>query len=400
MRSDADRRERRQRERERGAALTEFAIVVPLFSAMVFGSMVLTELGVFKLKTQEIARFGAWSFTQHPLSSYEGDEFDHQEKFVAARNAVADEMAEVYSDLDGARARLLPAPGAWGMTALALYEPPAAGRDFRNETVQLVPTWAQGDWSNPLSAVGMLLGMLGVGTGTESFAGGPFRRLHFNHQGQVSARATVRLVLPVDVERMRRTVALAGVGRPRGADLRRWLPAGRPIRDEDNQPIEVVLVADPWKIHEGFSVHPRHASGYANMVGEVSDNGLTALPGGQLLGWLTGLGQSLKKIPVGVSTILGFTPSVPGAHLFSRPYVHRRGERPTYSGTIQPGQVNIFAYTGHDEPQEESAVTNFESGPLYLDPRSPGDSEYLESLNRRGPNFMGCRTPETRGCWE
>jgi hypothetical protein len=286
------------------------------------------------------------------------------------------------------------------MTATALYEP-AEASDFRTRPAQFLPSWGQQEWADPLSAIGMVLGMLGFGTGTESFASGPFRRLHFNHAGQVSARASVRIVPPVQPERSLRNQAVGRLGGERGMDLRRYLPsvAGRVLRDENNRPIEVVLVADSWKIHEGQTAHPGRDAGYARMVQEVSDNGLTALPGGQIFSFLAGLNQSLKRIPGGVTSLLGFQPSDPRSHLFSRPYISQRAERPVYSGQVQAGQVNIFQYVG-ERPQESGAVTNFETMPLYLDPQSPGDSKYLESLNRRGRTFMGCPTPEKRGCWE
>ncbi len=385
--------------RQRGASLTEFAIVVPLVVAVFYASMYLTELGAFKLKAQEIARYGAWAFTQHPLSNYESDNFNHNDRFNRARDAVADELTAVYLDLDGAKDRALPI-GAWGLTATALYEP-AQGSDFRNQPAAFLPTWAQQDWASPLSTIGLILNFLGLGTGTESFASGPFTRLHFNHRGQVSARASVRIVPPIQPDRLRRNVAVAALGAERGMDLGRFLPtvSGRVLRDENSRPIETTLIADPWKIHEGLSAHPARDSGYARMVQEVSDNGLKALPGGQIIGFLTGLNQSLKKLPGGLTQIFGFQPSDPRSHLVSRPYTRPRGQQPSYRGTPQPGQVDIFHYVG-ERAQESGAVTNFETMPLYLDPESASGSKYLESLNERGPNFMGCRTAGKRGCWE
>ena len=44
-------------------------------------------------------------------------------------------------------------------------------------------------------------------------------------------------------------------------------------------------------------------SGYARMVTEVSDNGIKALPGGQLIAWLTGLGDQLKRLPPGLTVL-------------------------------------------------------------------------------------------------
>ena len=76
--------------RERGASLTEFAIVIPVIVAMFYGAIYLTELGAFKLKSQEIARYSTWAFTQHPLSAYDDEDLKHNEAWTRAREAVAE----------------------------------------------------------------------------------------------------------------------------------------------------------------------------------------------------------------------------------------------------------------------------------------------------------------------
>jgi hypothetical protein len=395
---------RMKRRTERGASLTEFALVIPVIVAMFYGSVYLTELGAFKLKAQEIARYSSWAFTQHPLSAYEDENFKHNEAWNNAREAVTDELTRLYSDLDGARERALPIEGAWGETMMSVYEPPTGLSGFSNRPAQFVPSWGQMEWAEPLSALGMALSILGFGTGTESFASGPSSRLKFNTRGQITARANVQTLPPVlpNPERALKAAAIAELGGERGADLSRWFPAGREIRDDRQRRMENTLLVDSWRIHDGFSAHPKRTpvSGYAHMVENVSDNGITALPGGQIIGWITGLRDHLKRLPSGLTVIFGFQPSNPNSHLFSRPYSSRRTQpRPRLTGQIERGQVDIFKYTPANRPQESDAVTNFETGPLWLDATGQ-DKSYYDLLNRRGKNFMGCPRPEERGCWE
>ncbi|MFM2152033.1 MAG: hypothetical protein RL199_468 [Pseudomonadota bacterium] len=47
---------------QRGSALTEFVIVLPLFVLLVYWAQFFTDLGIFKLKTEEAARFAVWEF--------------------------------------------------------------------------------------------------------------------------------------------------------------------------------------------------------------------------------------------------------------------------------------------------------------------------------------------------
>ncbi|MEE8410848.1 MAG: TadE family protein, partial [Myxococcota bacterium] len=281
---------------QRGSSLTEFAIVAPLFITLIYGSLYLTDVGNFKLKAQEIARFGTWSFTQHPLSNYEDGNFRHDDSFTDARNAISDDLYDVYYDLDGANDRFLPVPGAWSKTMSAQYVPPTAA-DLRNRPVQLLPSWAQIQWTSPLSSLGMALSILGFGTGTESLVSGPFQRLRLNRMGKITGRSRVIILPPIRPDEARQSIAMARHGGVRGADLRDWLPAGQTLRDTGGGQISNTLVADSWKVHDGASAHPLNRRGYANIVTEVSDNGITALPGGQILAFITGLNAQLRKLP-------------------------------------------------------------------------------------------------------
>ncbi|MBI3179857.1 MAG: pilus assembly protein [Deltaproteobacteria bacterium] len=387
---------------ERGAALVELAITAPLFLALIYGSLYLTDIGVFKLKAQEAARHAAWSFTQYPLSDYEN--FRHPNKFNDARDAVTAEMSTLYEDLEGAIDRPALLPGKYGQTAMAMYQEPTS-LDLRNRPVGMLPEWAQIQWAEPLSEMGMILSLLGVGTGSESFVSGPFQRLKLNHMGQVSGRAQVIMLPPIrpgNTLAWLTAQAMAKVGKDRGADLTAWLPrlSGTRLRDTGGGPIEVTLVADSWRVTEGFSAHPKHEGDYSRVVGEINERAVSALPGGSILNFLLNLGGGggcgLGALS-GLQDLTGLSSACPEVHLFSRPYIAQRNGR-AYTGSPQPGQSDIFRYTGGQA--EGGAVVNFETGALYDDPDNLDGSPYLKALNDRGPYFMGCDRAEERGCWE
>ncbi len=385
---------------ERGAALVEVAITAPVFLALIYASLYLTDIGVFKLKAQEVARYSAWSFTQHPLSDYE--DFDHMQKFRDARDAIAAELPEMYADLDGASDRPTLLPGKWGQTAMASYEEP----DSANFTYRKpgLPDWAQISWAEPLSEMGLVLSVLGFGTGSDSLLSGMFERMEMNTMGQVSGEAVVKLKPPIRPGSRDWEVAkeMAAVGKARGADLSRWLPSftGVRLRDTGGGDIAATLVVDPWRVTNGFSAHPRQAGDYARAVGKVNDHAIDGLPGGPLWSFLLDLlggGDCGLEDLHGREGETGISDACPEVHLFSRPYISQRHSR-AYTGSPQPGQSDIFRYTGGQA--EDGAVVNFETGALYLDPNNLDDSPYVKALNDRGPYFMGCDRAEERGCWE
>jgi hypothetical protein len=68
---------------EEGSALTELAILAPVFLALIVGSFHLTDMVRAVLKVQEAGRLYAWEFTAHPLSDFQAT--NHGARFEAAR---------------------------------------------------------------------------------------------------------------------------------------------------------------------------------------------------------------------------------------------------------------------------------------------------------------------------
>lgn len=397
------------RRRTRGSALTELVVFVPVLIAVLYGSMYLMEAGIHKLKAQEVARYATWAFTMRPLSDYGAEDFDHAAAFTRARESVRDELDALYAlDLDAARDGLLALTGKRGQVLSAQYASPA-GADLRNGPVSLVPAFAQVDFVEPLSGVGIALAGLNLGPGLDDIVSGMFERLDLDMRSQITGRANVTIhppIVPADHERAR---AMAGAGELRGADLARWSPplTGKRLRDRGGAPIANTLIADPWRVTQGFAADPRVTEEskrhFLNVVRRFHDRIASAVPGGGLIGGALGLGPLSSSSLAGLAGLFpGLEPERNDLQVMSYPYTQeRQAQRPQTSGSsfaqAEAGQVNLFRAVGR-RPQEPRAVQVFETLPLFRDPRQLGASGTFQALRRRGPNFMGCQQVERRGC--
>ena len=387
----------RKPKEESGAALTEFALVVPLLMALIYGAIYLTDLGRFKLRAQEIARYTAWSMALRPLSDF--SEFDHHAVMSESRNGVIEEVGALYRDLDGAREAPLGAAGLTRQTMAATYTPPSP-TSLTPRRVDYVPGDLNAQWGNPATMVGILLGALGIGTGVSDAFNGMVARIGLNPKGRIRAKARVEILPPYRNDDAVRADLLASQGRGMGADLRPWRPRGQEIRDvgpSGARDIEVVLVAESWRLDDGATAHPNTAlaGDFGKTVERISDRSIQALPLGPIVSTVLSLLNYTDELPPGLGVIFGAPPPNPKGRVFSRPYTEDRTSRPGYRDTSRPGQISIFTDTG-GEVQEPGAVRNFETAPLYLD--NSGTSPYLDALNRRGPYFMGCPNREERRC--
>lgn len=386
---------------QQGSALTEFVLVVPVLVALIYGAHYLTDLGVFKLKAQEIARYSAWSMAVRPLSDF--DTLEHNDAIRRAQESALIELANLYADLDGGRdpqIAILASPGRSALTMGARYTEPTPS-DLRVLPVRMLPGPLDGQWSSPLSLAGIVLNFLNIGSGTQDLFSGPYDDLGLNLRGEVHGRARVRIEPPFRPQAEAQRVAIK-----RYADLDEADPRGS-LRDltadGTRRDIKTVLIADPWRLHDGATAKPSRdrQSAYAGIVASVSENGIKALPGGPIINLLVNwLIVDLDDLPAGdfASVFDGTAPRIPRAVVFSRPLTARRDARPSVTATERfPGQVNIVEDTGAQSQYWESgAVMNHESQPLYVD--DSGQSGYVEALNDRGPNFMGCPHPEERRC--
>ena len=393
---------RHENRRSRGSALTEFVITIPIFVAMIYGSMYLSELGSFKLKAQEIARFGAWSMAMRPQSDFA--EFKNRDKIKEAQDQATEELWSVYRDLDGAHKRISLREGRSGKFMAGEYEEPTRS-DIRSTRVDLVPPELDADWDMPTGAGGIVAAMMGLAGSVGELFRKPFQTIGFNTDGQVTSRARVKVKPPWRSADKKLGEALSEHGKIRGADLRKWKlrDSGKRLRDQGPQgaaDVSVTLVTDPWRLHDGASAHPdpgKHHD-YHSAVERVNERAYKAIPIiGQIIGPILDLLGFADKLPAGIGVAFGKPPEDPGSHVFSRPYTDTERSRPSYNGQPEEGQTSIFKDTGGSiQAGEGGAVRNFETSPLYIDHDHQGP--YVDALKARGPGWLGCRKEQERRC--
>lgn len=386
----------------RGAALTEFVITIPVFIAMIYGSMYLSELGFFKLKAQEIARFGAWSMAMRPQSDF--DEFKNRDKIREAQDQATEELWSVYRDLDGAHRRFSLRDGRSGKFMAGEYEEPTR-LDVRSKRVELVPPELDAEWDMPSGGAGIAMSLMGIAGSVGKLFQQPFQTIGFNVDGKVTSRARVRVKPPWRSADKKLGEALGEHGKIRGADLRRWKLRESGTRLRDRGPggatdVSVTLVTDPWRLHDGASAHPdpsKHGD-YHSAVVRVNERAFEAIPIiGQIVSPLLSLLGYTDKLPAGISVAFGKPVEDPGSHVFSRPYTDSARGRPAYNGRPEEGQTSIFEDTGGSvQASEGGAVQNFETSPLYIDHDHRGP--YVEALRKRGEGWLGCRREQQRRC--
>src|SRR6476469_9248791 len=95
---NASTRQMRRTRARRGAAMVEFALVVPIFITMFLWSMYLTEIVRMRLHLQEAARYVAFEMTSYNLSDFE--KADHDAAYNEAMGAVIKDADEKFKDFD------------------------------------------------------------------------------------------------------------------------------------------------------------------------------------------------------------------------------------------------------------------------------------------------------------
>lgn len=369
----------------RGAALTEFVILVPVFLAAIYGSLYLCDIGVLKLHAQEITRYTAWGMAVRPMSNYET--FSHGDAFLAAQAATVSEVNRLYQDLDGQSAR------ASGVTVAGRHVATRA-QDIRNDATPPL-TWDRqsAPRDDAWTAMLDLLHLRGGGAFTNSM----MKPLGLDTQGLITAEASIELLplaRPEPRQNMAALSAHVGLGLTTPSD------GGTLIYDIDGKPLHVTLLVDSWRVLSGASAQPMITKAadrpFANVVARVDHNILAALPLGPLWSALAG---ATARLPDAVNLLVGWPPELPETHVLSRPYTTTRPSRPAYNGAAAAGQVDLLDLTGGAvQFGQHGGVRLFETGPLYDDPHAPGTGPFVDAINRRGPNFMGCAHAQQHSC--
>lgn len=372
-------RRRRLGRGARGAAIVEFALVVPLLITMILFSMYFVELVRAKLKLQEAGRYAAWEMTSYVLTDFGSGR--HDVAFNEAMTKTVDESKARFFDMDSVDEH----PNNVGPAGTVAYS-------NVNVTIKNMPAPA---FTNPIPSVfggggpiETVLSVLNSGTGAV------LNKWGFNDKGQVQAEVTMKLdnfILPKNF--MNGSGGLFQVDQWGGRNLQQLSLKNR-----------FTLVATGWNLPDGADaeMHDNTASGgpRAGVHRGGSNHGLYTQVGRmKFLGLMPGV-----NIPVlgqiGQFATLAL-PNPFGTFVTAHNYGLEPGNRSLRECTKSNGQ----GYPGHPAQDglnnlDQSGVSKldydrnkcFDTIP-FRDQDSYSDSQYVEMFKARGPYFMGCKKP-------
>ncbi|EPX59625.1 pilus biogenesis protein, TadE family [Cystobacter fuscus DSM 2262] len=345
----------------RGAAIVEFALVVPLLVSILMFSMFLSDIIRAKLKMQEASRYTAWEMSSYTLSDY--GSADHDKAFETAQKAAVDEATERYKDLDS-----LEPDGKFGFMLSA--EPVQV--KVENQTVAGI------DLSRVFEGNG------GIGGEASSAVGKTLNFFldHFkmNTKGQVQVEITSKL---------------ASLGLPRNYlqqeqkgffDVDNW--GGK---DLSNLPVKnrYTLIATGWQLPDGANavMAPKRAGVHS---GGESQHGMAAQVDRMTF---LGVGNYADKVGLdALGSIANFVfPDFFGpfvvAHNYEPSAEGNECNKPGHGASV--GLNNLNKYPGLDDDAQRC----FDTAP-FRDTQKYDDSLYRKVFMARGNSFMGCKNEQ------
>ncbi|QRK05416.1 pilus assembly protein [Archangium violaceum] len=345
----------------RGAAIVEFALVVPLLVSILMFSVFLSDIIRARLKLQEASRYVAWEMSSYTLSDYATA--DHERAFDAAMRASAKEAAERYADLDS-----IESGGRFGTLLRAappqvsIQNQPVTGIDLG----RVFPDVAGGTRPEAAVAVGKRLDFF-------------LEHFRFNTRGQVEVEVTSELSSSMLPRRFLQK-------EPHGFfDVDNW--GGRdlshlPVKDR------YTLIANGWHLPDGTDALVKAKRAGVHDGG--SRHGLSLQVDRMKF---LGVGSYLDRVGLDrLGAVARFlVPDFLGTFVVSHNYVpgeSARGCNKTRHGAPM-GLNNLNAYPGLDDPAQRC----FDTAP-FRDTQDYDHSLYRKMFMARGANFMGCKNAQ------
>ena len=354
-----------------GSATLEIALVAPILLALIFYSLVFTELVRARFKLQEAARYAAWELTSHPLSDYGGAK--PGEAFERAKSEVIRDSELRYGRLDSLDA--------------------SGGSDFivRFEGVGVQISQSEVSWVDlpALVARGATGGLLpaAIFLPLAAGTGRVLRDFGFNTQGRlrVEATATVRNRLLPSRLLDEPARGLFRVGFFGGQDLSRFALTSR-----------LVLIADGWALSDGADSVMKdyragqhgdgaHASGLYRQVQRMAFHGIKS----EL--------ERRRFTSLGPLTLL--LPSPVGTYVVSHNYGperDRQNRRSCNTPAYPPSACGGLNNLAQSSLSDDDRLKCFDTAP-FRDQASYQDSLYVQLFLSRGRWFMGCKNAQAAG---
>ena len=378
------RRRMRQRARwygrgEKGQALTEFALVVPIIVMILLFSIWFTELVTIKLKVQEAARYVAYETTSYAMHDYSKGPSSLSGLANKAMNGATKEAVRRYADLDSTTTSSLgsrifsakwtrPVIFAVNQQEEAVYGGAIVNFIF-GIAAAVIDLFSAMQFKNG-NVVAMALVALG-----KDWGGARTARMFgssewgFNRSGYITATVSTYVT-------------------------NKWFNRGVGSMILPNFGVFLMdshgVLADSWRLNKGGDVYgntTRPGAGKADKTAFWKQvdriyfvNKRTRSVGKGIINVFKGI------MMIALATSLTTSPSLGQGDFMKTAVVSKN-----YKGNAKSGQVEI--------KQDRGATKTYDSAPVCAS-CSGGESlkPYGESLKGRGKNFMGCKREMSLGC--
>jgi len=365
----------------RGAATTEFALIVPVLVMILLFSMYLTELVRAKIKMQEFARYVVWEMTSYTLSDFA--KANHDTAFTDAKREMMEEAVERYKDLDSVE------PNAPAGNLIARYA--EVQGTLENKEV-------------PFIEGGLVLGNSNEGFASEVLgavnggANGLLGLWDFNKKGWVQSEVTMKynnVILPTSY-----------LDQGQGAFFKSNTFGGRDLGSLELKQ-RYSMYADPWNLEDGSdaTIRGRRAGNHREGGGEEAAHGLYKQVNRMVF---LGVGAKLKE-KIGIigdlqAFIQQITPAFLGTFVVSHNYTTNpsgpdeawardcigegTGIR-SYPEEAHGGLNNLDKFSQLDYPRPKC----FDTAP-FRDVPYNSPPQYMQIFQARGDFFMGCKNAQ------
>ncbi|MDA3863017.1 MAG: pilus assembly protein [Deltaproteobacteria bacterium] len=362
--------------KQSGQAITEFAIALPTMVVIFLFSQYFYEAIQVKLKAQELARYTTWEFTGHALHDYESGDMGYND----AKNDIVSDAEDRFANLnstDKLNNANKALAGSWSIRRVRTQnasEPRIPGGTIANFILTgvgyLLDGWRMLSIAQHPNVVWAALAAWYTAERNNLFgtAGAnvfnPPSEWKFNNKGYIKTNVTVSFENEWIPEHF--------------LDRNHWSQQSTRVR-RLNFNMRNVLVADSWKLFDGQDVEGTDSKDSA-FYKQVERMYL--------------LKQSARNIFKIYTQIVRASTAVVALTALQKPLTMNPIEEVTvYSKnytTLESGKRQM------QEDLNSGAKSTYDTAPLL--PKDDYDSDYQESLESRGENYMACPEVESLGC--
>lgn len=357
-------------ERQKGQALTEMAVMIPVFVLLILFSFYFWEIIQTKLKLQEMTRYTAWEFTAYPLHDYQRDR-QSDSMFSQVQDQIETEAMNRYDDLDSSTTHSTPTHKhsfmvtGWEIQRIKTRNntPPNVNGDMWVELgfniILSLESWIEslirkGQFPNQYTSAMELYAIRNASSMPHRWG------FNTNSYAEVTITASVyNQYLPSHYMESGEAGWFSNV----------FLKYNK-LRLQDH----AELIVDSWRLNDGADVkHGETENGFYRQVKRIyliNDN--ASIPA-----------TTLMKLARTLTSAAGWEPNLPDAQTPVVVSINHQHE----GQSITSGRIMLQVDRGRSE---------FDTAPLSI--KGTTTTPYYDTLIERGDYFMGCSEPMNLSC--